>query len=256
MPSWVYNGMVFEEQPKGFFGFVYLITNTLSGRMYVGRKYFTLKQGKKRIESDWKAYWGSCKPLLDDIQAIGQENFKREILSLYEKRGEVNYGEVREQILRDVLKAKFPDGSRMYYNGNIMNRWYAAKEEHTAETKKKISSSPKGHKNSLGMQHIEEWKQQQKERMTGNTCATGSIRTPEMKVKYSKAKKGITKTEEHRQKLSQSLKGSLQSDETKQKRKETLSKLRWWTNGVQSQRAPLCPDGWQPGRASFKKLKD
>jgi hypothetical protein len=34
-------------------------------------------------ESNWKDYWGSCKPLLEDIKKLGSEKFKREIFTLY-----------------------------------------------------------------------------------------------------------------------------------------------------------------------------
>ena len=47
------------------YGFVYCITNVLTGRRYIGRKYFwSLRKprGKSRrvkSESDWKKYYGS-----------------------------------------------------------------------------------------------------------------------------------------------------------------------------------------------------
>lgn len=116
-----------ETVSSTHFGFVYLITNTQTGRMYVGRKYFTRKRGAKRVQSDWKTYYGSCKPLLAEIAEHGRDHFKREILSVHKLRGEVNYAEVKEQFARDVLEARLPDGSRAYYNGNIMNRWYSPK---------------------------------------------------------------------------------------------------------------------------------
>ena len=40
MSHWKYKGKYLKDVPEGFFGFVYLITNTLNGKKYVGRKYF------------------------------------------------------------------------------------------------------------------------------------------------------------------------------------------------------------------------
>lgn len=129
VPSWLWRGKEFtEDQIEEFFGFVYCITNTLTNKKYIGRKYFystnRIKQkGKKnrkivKKQSDWQKYFGSSKNLLADIVLYGKENFKREILSLHESRGDVNYHELREQVIRDVLNCSD------YYNDNIMTRFY------------------------------------------------------------------------------------------------------------------------------------
>ena len=36
--SWTYKGQLVIEIPEEYMGFVYLITNTQSGRMYIGKK--------------------------------------------------------------------------------------------------------------------------------------------------------------------------------------------------------------------------
>jgi hypothetical protein len=125
---WLYEGKEFtSDQIKDYYGFVYCITGP-NGRKYIGRKYFSSKFGKKRKESDWKKYKSSCKELIDDIKSLGENNFIFEILSLHKKRGEVNYEETRQQFLRNVLFCKLEDGSREYYNANIMLRFYAPRE--------------------------------------------------------------------------------------------------------------------------------
>lgn len=129
---WLWNGERFEfEDYDWAFGFVYCITNTMTGKKYIGRKYFystnkVKKKGRKnrkivRKESDWAEYFGSSKTLLVDIKTYGKEYFKREILSLHESRGDVNYHEIKQQITNNVLES---DG---YYNDNIMNRYYRKK---------------------------------------------------------------------------------------------------------------------------------
>lgn len=122
-------------------GFVYLITNLLTGKAYVGKKFFKSKIKGKTRQSDWRRYYGSCKPLKEDIKALGVVNFHREILAVFKLKGQVNYGEVEEQIKRDVLKAVLPDGSRAYYNGNIMSRWFAPDYEKVAEANRGVPLS-------------------------------------------------------------------------------------------------------------------
>ena len=103
MSHWKYKGKYLKDVPEGFFGFVYLITNTLNGKKYVGRKYFGTSRRVKvkgktrrkvvRKESDWRTYIGSSKSVLADINEYGISKFKFEILFLGETKGQVNYME-------------------------------------------------------------------------------------------------------------------------------------------------------------------
>jgi hypothetical protein len=114
-------------------GFVYLITNNLSGRKYIGKKlakfskttYKTVKQKngiKKRkkirtkVDSDWREYYGSSPELTADVITLGTENFSREILYYCKSKSECSYIEAREQFARQVLE------STDYYNGHIQVR--------------------------------------------------------------------------------------------------------------------------------------
>ena len=38
--EWTYNGEVFADEIKPYEGFVYMITNLISGRRYLGKKHF------------------------------------------------------------------------------------------------------------------------------------------------------------------------------------------------------------------------
>lgn len=132
--EWLYNGKKFEEDITNWFGFVYLITNTKNDRKYIGKKLFSkaatkqVKGKKKKIrkDSDWKDYYGSSKELLADVELLGKENFKREILYLCESRGTCNYIETREIMDRRALE------SEEYYNGQVHVR------VHTSQIKKFI----------------------------------------------------------------------------------------------------------------------
>ena len=131
--SWYYENNEITELPEDCIGFVYLITNTLDERMYIGKKlakfskttYKTvkLKNGNKKkkkirskIDSDWQEYYGSSVELTADIIKLGKENFKREILYYCKSKSECSYIEAREQFTRKVLE------SNNYYNGQISVR--------------------------------------------------------------------------------------------------------------------------------------
>lgn len=118
---WIHNNSEFTD-PENWYGFIYEITNNVTGKKYIGRKYFTQSKtrqvkGKKkrsRVESDWRDYWGSNKSLLADIDKYGKENFTRKILLLCESRGNTNYWEAKFQFDNNVL---LDDN---YYNDWIM----------------------------------------------------------------------------------------------------------------------------------------
>lgn len=132
---WLYNDEPFySENINGWYGFVYLITNINTGKKYIGRKYFWSirkqkgKTRRKRFESDWKDYYGSCIPLLEDVKAQGNQNFKREIVSLHKTKGQVNYNEIKLQFKMDVLEQLNEQGERAFYNDNIASRYFVAKK--------------------------------------------------------------------------------------------------------------------------------
>ena len=131
--TWLYQNTPVETLPESCVGFVYLITNNLTGRKYIGKKlakfskttYRTVKQKngikkKKRIrskiDSDWQQYYGSSAELSADIERLGTDNFTREILYYCASKSECSYIEAREQFSRRVLE------SQDYYNGHIQVR--------------------------------------------------------------------------------------------------------------------------------------
>ena len=128
--AWTYKGTAFTSDDIGyFFGYVYCITNLQTGKKYIGRKYFTQRRkprgGKRKVtsESDWKKYYGSSKELAEDIKKYGRNIFKREILSLHTRLGEVNYEETKQLFLNNVLMESLDDGPAAYYNSNILGRY-------------------------------------------------------------------------------------------------------------------------------------
>ena len=129
---WLYDDKVFEsEDINDYYGFCYLLTDLENGKMYIGRKYFYSIRKKKGIrkkvksESDWKTYYSSSKKVQKIVQESGPNRFKREILSLYIKKGQVNYNETKLLFNHNVLEALNHRGERLYYNDNIMNRYFS-----------------------------------------------------------------------------------------------------------------------------------
>jgi hypothetical protein len=122
---WLLGTTEFTSEMIGeYVGFVYIITDLTSSKMYVGKKLFSSKRtlpplkGKTRKrkvikESDWMSYYGSSEELMTLVENNGPESFKREILHLCHSRGEMSYLEAKEQFDREVLL------SDDYYNGII-----------------------------------------------------------------------------------------------------------------------------------------
>ena len=125
--NWIYNGKDITSLPEEVVGFVYEITNTTNGRKYIGKKLARFKRsrpplkGRKnkrryKVNSDWKDYYGSSDDLTIDVNRLGKDKFKREILFFCKSKAELSYIEAREQFARKVLE------SNDYYNGHIRVR--------------------------------------------------------------------------------------------------------------------------------------
>lgn len=119
--AWFYHNTTEQfksDDAEGYFGFVYLITHNLTGRKYIGKKFFTKagtrqvrgKKKKIRKTSDWESYWGSNIELKEDVKKNGEEQYTREILHLCKSRSECSYMETFEIFSRHALL------NESYYN--------------------------------------------------------------------------------------------------------------------------------------------
>ena len=125
--TWTYKNKTITDIPEGIIGFVYLITNITNNRKYIGKKLTQFKRSKKplkgrtnkrryTVESDWKDYYGSSDELTADVELLGKDKFKREIMFWCSSKSELSYIEAREQFTHKVLE------SREWYNGHIRVR--------------------------------------------------------------------------------------------------------------------------------------
>jgi hypothetical protein len=121
-------------------GFVYKITNTVTGRFYIGRKNLyserktkisnrektqtkTRKTFKRVVkESNWKTYYGSCAELTEEIALTDKKFYKREILEVCCSKKYLGYCELAHQIKNDVLTANS-------YNGNVLGKYFPSDME-------------------------------------------------------------------------------------------------------------------------------
>ena len=106
--TWEFQGQQIKELPADVVGFVYQITNTTNGRMYIGKKLARFKRSRPplkgrrnkrryKVDSDWQSYYGSSDELTIDVNRLGKDKFKREILFYCRSKAELSYVEAREQ---------------------------------------------------------------------------------------------------------------------------------------------------------------
>lgn len=120
--AWQYDKSVDATQYEGF---IYLITHIASGRMYVGKKsVWTYKKRKRFKPSKWEAYWSSSADLKQLIKQDGEAAFTRTILHWCTTKRAMTFLEAEEQMARNVLHAKLPNGDYEYFNRNIMSRFF------------------------------------------------------------------------------------------------------------------------------------
>ena len=115
---------VLEESVELPYGFIYKITNLTNDKKYIGKKQCQSirkrppLKGKKnkrheKIETDWKTYTSSSNELNKDLEELGKDKFKFEILRWCDSKWELSYYEARLQFNEEVLLRDD------YYNGII-----------------------------------------------------------------------------------------------------------------------------------------
>jgi len=144
---WTYKNkkiLSMADVPVGSIGFVYKITNLVDNRIYIGKKILftsTRKKISKRKkaelktrkvyeivvkESNWLTYTGSSIDLNNDIEKLGKDKFKFEILEFACTKKYMTYCEVKYQFKHLVLENNS-------YNGNILGKLFNSDTENCHE---------------------------------------------------------------------------------------------------------------------------
>jgi len=118
-------------------GFIYITTNMVNGKKYIGQRKFTIK---------WKAYLGSGIFLKESIKKYGRANFSKEIVALTYSKEESDYLE------KEFIKNHNAVKSDNYYNLSSGGGVTTSGRPLSEETKEKIRQS------KLGLHHTEETK--------------------------------------------------------------------------------------------------
>nr|DAG32488.1 MAG TPA: intron associated endonuclease [Caudoviricetes sp.] len=86
---------------KNPFGFIYITTNLVNGKRYIGQRKFS---------DGWKPYLGSGKRFKEAVKKYGRENFVRSIVDIAYSREELNAKEI------NLIKFLNAVDSRNFYN--------------------------------------------------------------------------------------------------------------------------------------------
>lgn len=109
------------------YGFVYITTNMVNGKKYLGQRKFS---------DGWEDYLGSGKMFKQDVEKYGKENFKRVIVQFCYSEEELNDAEYKLSVDLNVVKSK--DWYNMVYGGGTTTGW-----EMPQETRNKIGAKIK-----------------------------------------------------------------------------------------------------------------
>ncbi len=158
-------------------GRVYLITNQVNGKRYIGCTTQT-------ISARWKGHYNQGSLLLgQDIKEFGRNNFSVEIVfeSLVEEALQI------EKYLIQRYLTKAPNGYNIRSGGDMTT---VLGTNLPLEVCTRMSASKIGNKNSLGFHPSEETRAIQSAKSKGNQYAKGHRWSEEEKVEISERAKG------------------------------------------------------------------
>ena len=155
---------------KNPYGFIYITTNMINGKRYIGQKKFC---------HGWKTYLGSGTLFRKSLNKYGKENFKRDIVAIAYTKEELNNLEI--QFIRNYNandKDKFYNitegGEGCLGLSGELNSMYG--KHHTKEAKEKIRKANSGENNYFyGKHHTEEARKKISEANKGKYIGNKSI---------------------------------------------------------------------------------
>ena len=196
---------------------IYLITNNIDGRNYVGKH-----KVKRREKLDSREYMGSGSELKRDQEKLGLENFSKELLAIC-------YSEEEENILETQYIALYRSIGKAEYNIADGGEGGCSNPEIRAKISKKCKESYEGERGEKRKEFLCELRKTQ-----------NPMGTKEAKQKRKESMDEYWNSEEgQRQRKINS------------KRNKSLAQTKgyhWYNNGVKDTVAKECPEGFVPGR--------
>lgn len=171
------------------YGFIYITTNLINGKRYLGLKHFN---------KQWRSYIGSGKAFKKALAKYGKENFRRDVIDIAYSEEELNQKEYDYSIFFNVVTSN--DWYNLALGGGSTSGY-----TFTDEQKLKLSQMRKGRVLS------ESAKKKMSESKIGHPTSE------ETKRKIGNANRGRILTPEHIEKVRQGNLGKKRSEETKQK---------------------------------------
>lgn len=222
---------------KGKFGYIYLITDTLHNKQYIGQR-----RGYKLDEQ----YYGSGRIIKDLIKKYGTNIFKREIIDYASSQEELSKKEIKYIEKYNTL---YPNGYNLTLRLQAIDS-YERDNKHSEESKRKISEASKEmwkDKEYREKQHkaVEDyWKDEthrkiHKERMIEITSSQkykekmsnsskNNWKNEEYRNNVEEARKKVFATEEYHEKMRKINKENAQKKEVREKIAASLKEL--WKN--------------------------
>ena len=168
------------------YGFIYITTNLINGKRYIGQKAFL-------NTSDWKSYLGSGKLLKQAIKKYGKQKFARDIIAIAFSKEELNTLEISYIKNYNAIK------NNNFYNiaeGGYGNTLKGLSEEEIKAWKLKMSQAHigllKGERHPMYGKHQSNYvKQIISKANKGRSTFQGRKHTQFTKQKMSNSKKGL-----------------------------------------------------------------
>lgn len=186
---------------------IYKTTNLLTGKFYIG------KHQTKNLED---GYMGSGRDLRKDIALLGEENFSKEIIAIYDTEEKMNLAEeILVVIDPEVSYNKCPGGKGGfgYINNSGLNISGVNKRDYK-EISRKVSITKQNNPKPMS--------DETKKKISDANKLTNESRS----IKCSKALKGRTKSDEHKKKIAASMRNLVLNEEQLKIKQENMRQAR------------------------------
>lgn len=180
------------------YGFIYITTNKINGKKYIGQK---------ALDRKWKIYLGSGTYLKNAIKKYGKESFNREIVAVVDSKEKMNELEI------EFIKNYNAVESNDYYNIAIGGSCATAGIHWSEESRQKLSDSRTG---MTGISFSEKGKQNMSE------AHKGLKHSEETKRKIGLGNKGKIISAKQKEQLSIVHKNKIISEATRKKMSDAL----------------------------------